>query len=153
MPRSRRAPTRYVTCAQAAQHGGWGGRPQCQEWAKGALDEYEFNYDYDAHLKKFMRQSFRVSPYARVEYANQDAQGYASDEPLSPLEGEATAAWDPHVDYADTYVHQPWCRGSCSLGATQRDVRQTLNGTVMMTTAVAGVATRVLAPTRLIRPG
>ena len=81
---------------------------------KERLTKYEFNYDYDAHLKQFMRQSFRLSPYARVEYPNQDAQGYASDEPLSPLEGEATAEWNPHVSYADAYVHAPWCRGACS---------------------------------------
>ena len=94
--------------------GGWGGQLKCQESAKGALDEYEFNYKYHAHLKKFIRQSFRLSPYARVEYPNQDAQGYASDEPLSPLEGEATAEWNPRVSYADAYVHAPWCRGTCS---------------------------------------
>ena len=35
-----------------------------------------------------------------------------------------------------------------AIGATQRDVRRTSNGTVMMTPAVVGVATTVLAPMR-----
>ena len=35
-----------------------------------------------------------------------------------------------------------------AIGATQRGVRQTSTGTFMMTTAVVGVATSVLAPMR-----
>ena len=90
----------------------WGGRPHCQE---AALSGYSFNYKYHAHLKQFLRRTFRFRPYAAPEYPNDDDNGYLTDDDIyrSDTYTEPTVPWNPQVEYTATYIHQPWCRRSC----------------------------------------
>ena len=92
---------------------GWGGDLRCQESARGALAGYEYNHRYKEHLKEFMDKQFHSHPFAHAEadYANNDENGFLTDEELSPSEDEATVEKD--LDYARRYVHHTWCRGSC----------------------------------------
>ena len=68
----------------------WGGGLRCQEWPKGALSEHRFNYKYHKHLQRFLRSTFRFRPYAVQEYANDDDNGYMTDDDDDHSETEPT---------------------------------------------------------------
>ena len=87
----------------------WGGGTRCQESPRPAMSEYEYSWKYQAHLKQFLRRTSRFRSYATQEYANDDDRGYFSDE-VYPSDGEPIVPWNPVVDYAGQYLHQPWCR-------------------------------------------
>lgn len=91
----------------------WGGGPRYQEWPKAALSGYRFNYKYHAHLKQFLRRTFRFRPYVVQEYPNDDDNGYLTDDDDYHSKTEATVQWTPRVEYPAAYVHLSWCRRSC----------------------------------------